>query len=96
MDVGDLIHNQVADKNGQLLPPGAMEGSYEIKDLDAKGAGYLYEGKTITDKTFGHATYGGWPTLSPGGACPERSRRGEGWESKTCPPLSQPTDIPMR
>lgn len=58
VDVGNLIHNQVADKNGQLMPPGAMEGSYEIKDLDARGAGYLYEGKTITDKTFGHATYG--------------------------------------
>ena len=58
VNLGDLIRHQIADKNGRLIPPGVMEGSYEIKDLDAKGAGYLYEGKTITDKTFGHATYG--------------------------------------
>ena len=58
VNLGDLIRHQIADKNGRVIPPGVIEGSYEIKDLDAKGAGYLYEGKTITDKTFGHATYG--------------------------------------
>jgi hypothetical protein len=35
-----------------------MEGSYEIRDDSDRNIGYLYEGKVITDKTFGHATYG--------------------------------------
>jgi len=58
VDVGRLIRDQVPDRKGQLLPPGVMEGSYEIKDLTNHQVGYLYEGKLITDKTFGHATYG--------------------------------------
>lgn len=58
VDVGRLIHDQVPDRKGQLLPPGVMEGSYEIKDIKNHQVGYLYEGKLITDKTFGHATYG--------------------------------------
>jgi hypothetical protein len=57
VDVGKLIRDQVPDRKGQLLPPGVM-GSYEIKDLKNHQVGYLYEGKVITDKTFGHATYG--------------------------------------
>jgi len=58
MEVGSLIRNQIPDKKGRVLPPDAMEGSYEIKDLKDTQIGYLYEGKVITDKTFGHATYG--------------------------------------
>jgi hypothetical protein len=58
LEVGNLIRNQIPDKKGRLLPPGTMEGSYEIKDINDKQIGYLYEGKVITDKTFGHATYG--------------------------------------
>lgn len=33
-------------------------GSYELRDLDHIGAGYLYEGKLIIDKTWGHGYYG--------------------------------------
>jgi len=33
-------------------------GSYELRDLDHPGRGYLYEGKLIIDKTWGHGYYG--------------------------------------
>ncbi|HJT70879.1 MAG TPA: hypothetical protein VJ731_11815 [Terriglobales bacterium] len=58
IEVGSLIRNQVPDKNGHVLPLDTMEGSYEIRNLTDHQIGYLYEGKVITDKTFGHATYG--------------------------------------
>jgi hypothetical protein len=35
-----------------------MSGSYELRDLDHATVGFLYEGKLIIDKTYGHATYG--------------------------------------
>jgi hypothetical protein len=40
------------------MPPDTMEGSDEIRDLDNFEVGYLYEGKLVTGRTFGHATYG--------------------------------------
>ena len=58
LDVGELIRNQVPDKHGRAIPADTMSGSYEIKDLNDTNVGYLYEGKLMTDKTFGHATYG--------------------------------------
>jgi hypothetical protein len=58
IDVGELIRDQVPDASGRTIPPDVMEGSYEIRDDNDKNIGYLYEGKVITDKTFGHATYG--------------------------------------
>jgi hypothetical protein len=58
IDVGQLIRNQVPDKNGKTIAPDTMAGSYEIKDLNDMQLGYLYEGKITTDETFGHATYG--------------------------------------
>ena len=58
VDVGKLIHDQVPDKNGLLLPPDLTMGSYELQDLTDRGVGNLYEGKVIVDKTFGHVAYG--------------------------------------
>jgi hypothetical protein len=58
IDVGKLITGQVPDKNGNALPVGLTSGSYEVRDLTHKGAGTLYEGKVIYDKTYGHAAYG--------------------------------------
>jgi hypothetical protein len=58
LDVGELIRNQVPDKKGRVMPLDTMSGSYQIEDLNDSNIGYLYEGKLMTDKTFGHATYG--------------------------------------
>ena len=58
IDVGKLIREHVADKNGKTLPPGLTSGSYEIRDLTNTGVGTLFEGKVIYDKTYGHASYG--------------------------------------
>ena len=58
VEIGKLIRDQIPDKKGHVLPPNVMEGSYEIRDLKNRQFGYLYEGKLITDKTFGHASYG--------------------------------------
>ena len=58
LDVGQLIHNQVPDSDGNTLPPDTMVGSYELRDLDHAAVGLLYEGKLIIDKTYGHASYG--------------------------------------
>ncbi len=57
-DVAKLIHEQVPDKSGNLLPTDLTSGSYEIRDLSNPGAGTLFEGKLVYDKTFGHVTYG--------------------------------------
>src|SRR5271154_861313 len=35
-----------------------MAGSYELRDLDHAAVGFLYEGKLVIDKTYGHAAYG--------------------------------------
>lgn len=58
VDVGKLIHNQVPDKNGLMLPSDLMMGSYELEDLTDRGLGNLFEGKVTLDKTFGQAAYG--------------------------------------
>ena len=58
VDIAKLIHEQVPDKNGLLLPSDLMMGSYEIRDLTDRGIGNLFEGKLILDKTFGHVAYG--------------------------------------
>ncbi len=57
-DVGEIIRNQIPDKDGKTIPPDVMMGSYELRDLDHPGRGYLYEGKLIIDKTWGHGYYG--------------------------------------
>jgi len=57
-DVGDIIRNQIPDKNGKTIPREVTMGSYELRDLDHIGVGYLYEGKLVIDKTWGHGYYG--------------------------------------
>jgi len=57
-DVGEIIRAQIPDKSGNTMPPDVMMGSYELRDLDHPGRGYLYEGKLIIDKTWGHGYYG--------------------------------------
>jgi hypothetical protein len=69
IDIGKLIQLGVPDKNGKTLPRNLASGSYEFRDLTHKGAGRLFEGKVIYDKTYGHVAYGcaaccGYDTLS--------------------------------
>jgi hypothetical protein len=58
IDVGKLIREHVADKNGKTLPADLTSGSYEFRDLTNTGVGTLFEGKVIYDKTYGHVAYG--------------------------------------
>ena len=58
IDVGKLIREQTADKNGKTLPANLTSGSYEFRDLTDHAIGSLFEGKVIYDKTYGHVTYG--------------------------------------
>jgi hypothetical protein len=58
LDFGNLIHDQVPDKDGHILPPDLASGTYRIRDLSDRAAGGLYEGKVTLDKTYGHAAYG--------------------------------------
>jgi ABC-type Fe3+/spermidine/putrescine transport system ATPase subunit len=58
VDIGQLIRNQVPDKNGNVLPATLTSGSYEITDLSHHGAGTIFEGKVIYDKMNGDAAYG--------------------------------------
>ena len=58
IDVGKLIREHVPDKNGNALPLDLTSGSYDVRDLTHKGAGTLFEGKVIYDKTYGHVAYG--------------------------------------
>jgi hypothetical protein len=57
-DVGEIIRDQIPDKNGKTIPPNTMMGSYELRDLDHLDIGNLYEGKLVLDKTWGHGYYG--------------------------------------
>jgi hypothetical protein len=58
IDVGKLIREHVADKNGRTLPQDLTFGSYDIRDLGSRGIGALFEGKIMYDTTYGHVTYG--------------------------------------
>jgi hypothetical protein len=58
LDLGYLVHDQVPDSDGHVLPPDTTMGSYELRDLDHATVGELYEGKLVIDKTYGHAAYG--------------------------------------
>jgi hypothetical protein len=57
-DVGEIIRDQIPDKDGKRIPPNTMMGSYELRDLDHLDIGSLYEGKLVLDKTWGHGYYG--------------------------------------
>jgi hypothetical protein len=58
IDVGKLMREHVADKNGKTLPQDLTAGSYDIRDLGNTGIGVLFEGKIMYDTTYGHVTYG--------------------------------------
>ena len=58
INVGDLIRDQVPDKNGQAMPADLKTGAYQLVDTADHPSPSLYEGKVVTDKKFGHATYG--------------------------------------
>lgn len=57
-DVGQIIRRQLPDKDGHVIPPTEMAGSYELLDLDHHSKGYVYEGKLVLDRTYGRAFYG--------------------------------------
>jgi len=54
-DVGEIIRGQIPDKDGKTIPADVTMGSYESRDLDHIGVGYLYEGKLVMDKSWGTA-----------------------------------------
>jgi hypothetical protein len=58
LNVGEVISKQIPDADGKTIPPEVMFGSYELRDLRHPALGFLYEGKLIVDKTYGHASYG--------------------------------------
>ena len=58
VNVGQIISAQIPDKDGKTIPGNVMMGSYELRDLDHVGVGFLYEGKLVIDKTWGHGYYG--------------------------------------
>jgi hypothetical protein len=58
VDLAQLIRNQVPDKDGNTLPADLSSGAYSLREVGNTAPNFLYEGKVITDKTFGHATYG--------------------------------------
>jgi|GEM_PF-5786571 len=58
IDVGQLIRDQVPDKNGTVLPASLTMGSYEIQQVGHHGPGTLFEGKVVYDKKYGSVTYG--------------------------------------
>jgi hypothetical protein len=58
VDIGQLIHNQSPDANGNTLPADLSSGAYQLRAVGDSPQDFLYEGKVITDKTYGHATYG--------------------------------------
>jgi hypothetical protein len=58
VDFGQVIHDHIPDKNGQILPHDLTFGAYRVRDLTDSTTANLYEGKVIVDKTFGHVSYG--------------------------------------
>jgi hypothetical protein len=58
IDLGKLIGNQVADKNGKKIPTGVAYGTYELRSLTNTPKEGLFEGKLVVDKTYGHAAHG--------------------------------------
>lgn len=58
VDVGKLIRDRIPDSNGNLFPGDLTTGAYRLRGLAETPGASLYEGKVVTDKTWGHATYG--------------------------------------
>ncbi|HLH09409.1 MAG TPA: hypothetical protein VKW78_19380 [Terriglobales bacterium] len=57
VDLGKLIRNQTPDVHGNVFPSTITSGSYGLRDLNDR-IGNIFEGKVITDKTYGDASYG--------------------------------------
>ena len=58
VNLNDLIRNQMPDNDGNIIPSDITSGAYQLREISQPEQNFLYEGKVITDKTFGHATYG--------------------------------------
>ncbi len=58
INIGDLVLNQTPDVNGSVLPSDISAGAYQLREVGDTEQNALYEGKVVTDKTYGHATYG--------------------------------------
>ncbi len=58
VNIGQLVNNHVPDRKGKVFPDGTTSGTYEIEDVKNLPNGYLYEGKLVMDKTYGHVGYG--------------------------------------
>ncbi len=58
VDVGKLIRDRTPDKSGTVLPVDLQTGAYQLMDISSHPTPSLYEGKVVTDKQWGHATYG--------------------------------------
>lgn len=58
ININELIRNRTPDENGQTLPPDLTSGAYQLREASSEPQNLLYKGKVITDKTYGHATYG--------------------------------------
>jgi len=56
-NIASLVRDQVPDITGKILPLGTASGAYQIRQTLPTGRGLIYEGKVITDKTYGPATY---------------------------------------
>ncbi|HXZ80065.1 MAG TPA: hypothetical protein VEG30_09060 [Terriglobales bacterium] len=57
IDLGKLIRSQTPDAKGNVFPTSITSGSYTLLDLDDK-MGNVFEGKVVTDKRYGDASYG--------------------------------------
>jgi hypothetical protein len=58
VNFGELIRSGTADDAGTVLPRDLTSGAYSLVQQSPPGKAYLFEGKVITDKIYGHATYG--------------------------------------
>ena len=58
LNLGDLIHGAVPDRQGRTFPADLTYGTYDIRQPHAAGNPSLFEGKIIVDKTYGHLAYG--------------------------------------
>ncbi|MGH9499075.1 MAG: hypothetical protein ACRD3L_08010 [Terriglobales bacterium] len=52
LNLAELIHDRVADRKGNVLPPDLSSGTYDLEDL-SHGAGNLLAGALALDHTWG-------------------------------------------
>ena len=58
LDMGNIISNQLPDKNGKTIPSSVTSGTYRLDSLTGKPTEGLFEGKLVVDKTYGYAAHG--------------------------------------